>query len=449
MKDASPPATGQKILLLACLVLLLLPEALPAGTQARLNVNEAVQEAIAGNPVIEQYEQRIQSARYTAKSTRADLFPEAVAEYGYTGLKETPIIKMPTGSFDAAHRNQYNWSVSIIQPLFTGFALSARYQKAKLETEIRRLEKQQVILDLTQEVKSACYNLLLAQKLLTVAEEEVSALTAHDKDARLFYQQELIPRNDLLRSQVALADSRQKRQNSRNRVEKARVQLNRLLHRPLEAPIVVRDIQDTPELTGDYQEYAGRAIRQRPLMASVQAGLEAMGLDRKMARSGLYPEISLIGSYQQSGDGPRARHNDYTNSYNTSVSVQATWTFWDWGKDRHQAAAVEYRMKSLAARIDSLRDQIRQQVKNAVLDCQMARENIATAETVLTQARENYRITNLQYQQQVATSTDVLDARTYLTRADTNYYNSLYGYLSALAELTRVVGGDVPDDTGQ
>lgn len=42
--------------------------------------------------------------------------------------------------------------------------------------------------------------------------------------------------------------------------------------------------------------------------------------------------------------------------------------------------------------------------------------------------------------EQIATSTDVLDARNFLTQADTNYFRSMYGYLSAVAALERAVG---------
>lgn len=36
--------------------------------------------------------------------------------------------------------------------------------------------------------------------------------------------------------------------------------------------------------------------------------------------------------------------------------------------------------------------------------------------------------------------TEVLDAGTFLTRAETNYYGALYGYMISLAELERAVG---------
>ncbi|NIA19473.1 MAG: hypothetical protein GWP07_03435 [Xanthomonadaceae bacterium] len=56
------------------------------------------------------------------------------------------------------------------------------------------------------------------------------------------------------------------------------------------------------------------------------------------------------------------------------------------------------------------------------------------------QARENYRIVNLQYQQQVATSTLVLDAATFLSQAENSYYGALYGFMIARAELEQAAG---------
>ncbi len=74
------------------------------------------------------------------------------------------------------------------------------------------------------------------------------------------------------------------------------------------------------------------------------------------------------------------------------------------------------------------------------LDCRVTVKNIDTAQKALAQARENWRITDLQYKEQAATSTDVLDARTFLTQADTNYYRAVYGYLDAVAGLDRTTG---------
>ena len=110
------------------------------------------------------------------------------------------------------------------------------------------------------------------------------------------------------------------------------------------------------------------------------------------------------------------------------------------GKKRAEVKKSYFDKLALIEKVKGFEDRIKLEVKNALLNLKVAQKNIQTAKESLEQAKENYRITNLQYQQQMTTSTEVLDARTFLTQAETNYYRALYGYLISLAELERAVG---------
>ena len=59
------------------------------------------------------------------------------------------------------------------------------------------------------------------------------------------------------------------------------------------------------------------------------------------------------------------------------------------------------------------------------------------------QAEENFRINEERYREQMATSTDVLDARTLLSKTMTNYYNALYDFKIAKAALYLAMGQEV------
>ncbi|MBW2647063.1 MAG: TolC family protein, partial [Deltaproteobacteria bacterium] len=153
--------------------------------------------------------------------------------------------------------------------------------------------------------------------------------------------------------------------------------------------------------------------------------------------------VNLVGSYEQNGHNPPATENDYGNTHNASVTLQARWTFFEWGKTKAEVNKYRRNKSSLAEKLKGIEDSIKLEVKSAFLALKVAEQNIQTAQKSLVQAnqaKENWRITNLQYQQQMITSTEVLDARTFLTRAETNYYGALYGYMIALAELERAAG---------
>jgi outer membrane protein len=83
------------------------------------------------------------------------------------------------------------------------------------------------------------------------------------------------------------------------------------------------------------------------------------------------------------------------------------------------------------------------QVKDAWLRCQENWKNIGVSRTAIARAEENFRIYQNRFNEQMSTTTDVLDAQTLLTQARSNYNNSLYDYLIARAMLENAVAGEI------
>ena len=86
---------------------------------------------------------------------------------------------------------------------------------------------------------------------------------------------------------------------------------------------------------------------------------------------------------------------------------------------------------------------IKLEVEQAYLKTKESEQNILTIEKAVEQAKENLRITEERYKEQVSTSTDVLIAQTLLTQTMTNYYNALYDFKIAKAVLYRAIGQEV------
>ena len=83
------------------------------------------------------------------------------------------------------------------------------------------------------------------------------------------------------------------------------------------------------------------------------------------------------------------------------------------------------------------------EVKQAHLKTQEAQNNILAIEKAIEQAKENLRITEERYKEQVSTTTDVLVAQTLFTETMTNYYNALYDFKIAKAILYRALGQEI------
>jgi outer membrane protein TolC len=337
-------------------------------------------------------------------------------------------------------RDQHHWEVSLSQPIFTGFATRARHRIAELGLSTRELELEQTRQALTLSVKQRCFDLLMAEKALAVAQSSTAALTAHEADVRKFYENGLGPLNDLLKAQVARADALQWQHRAEADVREVGTALGLLLGHDFDQTIKIREVKEDFTPVAEVEPLVDQALKARSEITILEQAIESKGRQRQVASSDYYPHLELTGKYQQDGDDPGAGNNDYTNQHNASVEIQARWTFFDFGRTQASAARAKAEQRALAQALEAARDDIRLQVVRARLDISVAAKNIDTATTALEQAREHWRITNLLYQQQLTTSTEVLDARSFLDRARSAFHEAHYGYGAALARLDWAMG---------
>jgi outer membrane protein TolC len=418
---------------------LVLVTALPVTAQ-ELTLEQAVNEARKNNPAIAEAVAYRQAAAYGRDDARADFFPKLAAAYSYTNLDQNPFVHIAGNQVVTNSTDQHHWEVRVSQPLFAGFKIDSRYRLAGLGLSNADLDLRQAELSVTFQVKQAYFGLLMAGKGYAVAQAAEENLASHEADAEQFYAKGLIPFNDLLKTRVARAEALQERERAAARVRSATSTLNIILGRNYDAQTSVVDMTAVDPLAVDLDALVQEALDRRPDIELLVKALEAKDQEMRLSQGDFYPQVELVGKYQQDGDDLGATNNDYTNQHNTSIGVQATWVFFEAGKTRARSAKTGSEKAALEKALVRLQDQVRIQVQQAFLDLQVAEKNIAPATQALDQAREHWRITNISYHQHLTTSTEVLDARTYLTRAETSFYAALYGYGLAQAELELAVG---------
>jgi outer membrane protein TolC len=405
-----------------------------------LTIDELIFRAMTVSDRAMAAEAELAAASAGHKSARADFFPKVDAVYSVTHLSEDPVSKMGGTQMPVGHDTTHTWAVAVTQPLFTGFSLSAIGKIAELDVGIRKQEGIRTRQTVVRDVKNFAYAVLLAEKLRKVAQAEVAALRAHEEDAKQFYKEGLIPLNDVLKSQVALAEAMQKEERAKADLKLARIRLGLMLKLPDSDAIRIQDPGAIDIPFSQCPDLMDQALVSRPELAMRRMGREQFTESVNVAKSRFYPQVNLVAAYEETGEEPGVRRNDYANRYNSRVGIHASWNFFEWGKTRYDMEKARQIRAAEEARIRQEEDRIRLEVREAYLDLTVSKANIRTAKEALTQARENWRITELQYQQQLATSTDVLNARGFLTQADTNYFQAFYGHLSALAELDYALG---------
>jgi len=412
-----------------------------------LTLNGAIEEALRNNFLIKQREEMIASAVEGKKVARSLLLPKLSFSYSYQRLKERPFSlfenPLSPGQKYKVHlgdRDRTYWDITISQPIFTGFSLITRYRLSKLNIDLKKAYRDQALLDVEEQVKISYFQALLAKKYIEIAKEEVSQLKSHLRDAKNFFSQGLIPYNDLLKSEVALAQAKQNLVKAKSRFRVAVSRLNTVLEREIDESTELEDITAFAPKRYELNRLYEIAIKNRPEIRALRIAMDEARQRIRLAKSRYYPSIYLVARYEQQGTDLGATENDYGINKNASIGIEARWDIFEWGRKRAEVSKARHEYRAIYYEFKKLKDQIRLEVKDAFENLNVALINVETAKKALDQARENYRITNLRYQEQLTNSTEVLDARTYLTQAEVNYYNALYGYMIAKAKLEHAIG---------
>jgi outer membrane protein TolC len=169
--------------------------------------------------------------------------------------------------------------------------------------------------------------------------------------------------------------------------------------------------------------------------------IEIAGKQVKLTEKDYFPSVNFTGAYARTGDDWQAHGGEgISDSAGWNVQATATWDFWQWGRTGYGRKEKLARLAQSKYKKTEITDNINLEVKQAYLRTNEAEQNILTIEKAVEQAKENLRITEEQYKEQVATQTDVLVAQTLLTQTMTNYYNALYDFKIAKAFLLRALG---------
>jgi outer membrane protein TolC len=164
-----------------------------------------------------------------------------------------------------------------------------------------------------------------------------------------------------------------------------------------------------------------------------------------VGKSRYFPTVDVQANYYQTGedwdlDGGGGVFEDPSS---WDISAMASWTLWEWGRRYHDIRELKSELARAKYRREQTIDEIELEVKQSYLNTKQAEQNIIAVQKAVEQAKESFRITDKRYKEQMATTTDVLDAQTLLSKTMTNYYNALYDFKIAKATLFRAMGLEV------
>lgn len=424
------------------------------GSSTKFTLEGSIDLALNQSMLIQAAKEGVKGAEAQKKEAFTGFLPKLSTSYSYTRLNEAPWANMPPTSINSPFgplsttggqitmgtQDNYNWALEVRQPIFAGGAIMANYQANKKGEDIARVDESATTQNIVEEVKASYFNILKAQKILEVARQAVEQLKSHRNEAQNFFDVGLLPKNDLLQSEVQLANGEHNLVKAENSVEIAKARFNTLLRRNINAPVEVEDILTYRPFEKTIEVCFQTAFDKRPEIKAYSLKVEQAKEYVKAAKGDFFPAVSAVGHYERFGDSGSLQGSTYKSMETWYLMARADWTFWEWGKTKNQVDFRQARENQTTSLLAHEKDKVAFEVKAAYVLVRESEKQVFVARKSIDQAEENFRINNERYKEQVATSTDVLDAQTLLTKAKSDYFTALGDYFINQAHLERAMG---------
>lgn len=397
-----------------------------------MDMNTAVSEALKNNFDIKASSYQAEAQKFSAEAYKSAYYPQADASYSYADSSEKAYNKFLTDKYSSI-------GATISYNLFNGFTDKYNYLAAEKSYSAEKYNAEAVKQDIVLNVKQAYISVLKASDGVTVAAEAVKLLEDQLKDTRLFFKAGLKARNDVLKVESELASARQSQMSAQTTYKTAVFNLEKLTGTTLEDGEQFADLPDGNGQTGDFKSLRADMIGNRSELKYLLDQADANDLSRKAILGGYLPKINVSAGHYSYGQDyePADRKHMYDNE--TVVSASVSVNLFDGFKKAKQTSAKDAEKTALIYKIKNTEASMDLQLKTALENLDLAKNSMAAAQSEVDSAKENYRITQDQFRQQVATNTDLMDARVMLTRAETDYNNARHSVQSALADIDRIV----------
>lgn len=414
-----------------------------------LTPEEAVAQGLAHSATLRAARRSADLSQVRTAELRTLRLPVATSSTAYRRLSDVPpfAVTLPFGDAPQTFTvsptllNQYTAQVSVQQPLFTGHRLTGTIAASEATAsaaheEVAVAQSAQVLA--IREAYWHLYRALELEKVVLATERQVAA---HLHDARQFVAAGLALRSEVTRVEVQQAQIALQQVQSAHAVVLARTRLNSLLGRPLAHPTrPVETVTLPAELPLAVDALVAEALAHRPELQALMYRMQASEATRQVARAGRYPQVYATGSYLVARPNPRylPARDAFRDTWEVGVAV--SFEVWNGGRTRRQEEQTRLQRLQLDDQDQQVRDAITLEVTQAALAVQESLARVTAAEVAVRSATENHQLIESQFRNQVALSTDLLDAEVALFQAQTTRTIALVDYQLARARLDKATG---------
>lgn len=399
-----------------------------------VSLEECLKFALGNNPRIQAAMQDVFASDARIKQAWSSYFPQLSWQTGYSKIKQLQLS-------DALGENLvFNYFVlgqlSASQMLYDFGVTQNQVTIRRLDREGYKVSLTGTVNDVICEVKKSYYAFQYALEAKKVAEEMVQRYEAFYNQAKAFYTAGTSPKVDVTIAEVNLSNAKLMLIQAENAVDIAMAKLNNTMGLPYTNKYSISDHlrYDTCDIT--LSEAIEIAKEARPDYQLADIRVEEAKQNLKLVKKSYFPTITVEGQYQIGGSHPTSNYGYNYGGYLNFPTINGMLI----NNEIKEAKALYSKEQALAM---STKNEIYFQIQQAYFTMVEKKNSIPVSFLGLKQAKENYELSYGRYKVGVGNPVELKEAQVQYQDAMLRYYNSLYEFNSAKADLEKYIGKNI------
>lgn len=399
-----------------------------------MTLDKCLELALGNNPQINAAFHDILASDARIKQVWSNYFPQLSWQTGYTRIRQLQLS-------DALGRNltfnYYTLGQITLQQMLYDFGVTQNQATIKrLDYEAYKTTLSATINDVIYQTKDAYFNLLYAFESRKVAQDTVDKFEMFYNQAKAFYEIGMNPKVDVTIAEVNLSNAKLQLIQADNAVNLAVARLNNIMGVPFIDRYNVQERLKYQPIDVTFNQSIEIAREARPELKLAEIKVESAKQTVKLVKKSYFPTLSVEGQYQRGGKSWNSNYGYNFGGYLNFPTINGMLI-------KNEIKEARYLYDKELANAKNTQNQIYLEIQNAFLKLQEKKNQMPVAMLNVKQSKENYELSYGRYRVGEASPTELKDAQINYQQAQLSYYNALYQYNSAKAELEKSIGKNI------
>ena len=430
--------------MLAVLSLLLLGVFSAEAQTMRLSLKDALSYALENNTDIRKAKLEIINGKLETEEIRARALPQISGTSSLTDQLIIPQLVIGNQVFKMGRQWSGNAGVNMSQQLFNQQVFTG-LKAAKAGESFYNLSAELTEEGIIQQVATAYYQLLVSREQLKTLEANIQSISRIETTVADQFKNGLAKKIDLDRVRVNLTNVKTQRDQLANGITQQENVLKFYIGMPVETMIDIPDAELKKINEDAASRYADFKVEELTRYRLLMKQEELLGYQKKAAIAEYFPTLSLTGNFQRNGMSDRfdllRGENSTAVKYNASaIGLTLNIPIFDGFARRSRVKQADIEIQQIQQDIKNTKNSLSLSHRNANLSLKNNISTINAQDENVRLASEVYASTQNNYNNGLATLTDLLNAETSLVDAQNSYNQALLNYKLAEIQLIQSNG---------